>query len=174
MREVAVLGLGNVLMGDDALGPHVVHELARGWEFPENVRIEDLGTPGFDLIPFLADKRAVIIVDTVMSDGPAGTVRLYRKEQILKHAPQPRVTPHDPALKECLLSLEFSGNAPEEVVLIGVVPKGTENVCELSQEVRAALPAAVDAVLGELERLGRPAVRRSRVRESKVWWETAS
>jgi hydrogenase maturation protease len=171
IEGVAVLGLGNVLMEDDALGPHVIQALQSAYEFPEGVTVEDLGTPGLDLAPFIMGYSAAIFVDAVRADAPPGTVLTYTRDQILKVAPPPRVSNHDPALKESLLSLEFSGLGPKEVLFVGVVPKSTESRVGLSPEVRDAIPAAMDAVLAELERLGRPA-RRLAVPEARTsWWE---
>jgi hydrogenase maturation protease len=171
---VAVLGLGNVLMEDDALGPHVIDALRRGFEFPEDVILQDLGTPGLDLAPFLSGLRAAIFVDTVASGDPPGTVRIYRREEILKVPPQPRLSPHDPALKETLLALDFEGSAPREVVLVGVVPKSTMTRMGLNPEIRQAIPAAVAEVLRELARLGvaaRPTVAHE---PGPAWWEAST
>ncbi len=52
---------------------------------PDGVEVEDLGTPGLDLAPYLMDADAVVLVDTVLSDAPPGTLRLYRKEDLLRH-----------------------------------------------------------------------------------------
>ena len=49
------------------------------------------GTPGLDLTPYLMHANKLIVVDIVRSDGPAGSIRLYRRDQILQHAPQPIV-----------------------------------------------------------------------------------
>jgi hypothetical protein len=45
-HRVGVIGLGNVLMGDDAFGPWVVQTLLAEHDFPEGIAVEDLGTPG--------------------------------------------------------------------------------------------------------------------------------
>ena len=111
--EIRVLGLGNVLMGDDAAGPWVVEHLRAGWDFGPGVSVTDLGTPGLDLVPHLSGARVVVLVDTVKSDAPAGTLRLYRRDEVLKHPPGPRTSPHDPAVKETLLYLELAGAGPE-------------------------------------------------------------
>lgn len=89
--NVAVVGLGNVLMGDDALGPTVIKVLEAEYEFPRGVSVQDLGTPGLDLTPYLAGVRALIVVDTVQASGAPGEVRLYRRDEILKHPPQARL-----------------------------------------------------------------------------------
>ena len=51
MGQVSIIGLGNVLMGDDGLGPTAVMQLAAEYDFPEEVKLLDLGTPGLSLIP---------------------------------------------------------------------------------------------------------------------------
>src|SRR6266508_490834 len=70
--DIRVLGIGNVLMGDDGFGPYVVEALGARYEFPDNVSVIDVGTPGLDLAPFLIGADAIIVIDTVRSDGEAG------------------------------------------------------------------------------------------------------
>jgi hydrogenase maturation protease len=158
---INVLGLGNVLMGDDGLGPAVVNAFEAGYTVGADVQVIDLGTPGLDLLPWLADVDQVILVDTVKSDLPPGTLRVYTKDDLLRHLPSGRVGPHDPGVKEALLALEFAGRAPRDVIVIGVVPASTELRLELTPAVAAAVPVAVDAIRTTLQRLGAPAVPRA-------------
>ncbi len=169
--SVRVLGLGNVLMGDDALGPWVVEYLQAAWEFPDGVTVEDVGTPGLDLVPYLSDATHVVIVDTVRSDGEPGGLRLYRKAEILKVPPQPRLSPHDPGVKETLLALDFEGNGPNDVLLVGVIPGSVEMGVGLTPGVKDAVTRAAGEVLKELERLGRPARPRVPALSLAPWWE---
>jgi hydrogenase maturation protease len=158
-------------MGDDALGPHVIENLLAGYDFPPEVTVQDLGTPGLDLHPFLADCDVLIIVDTVRAKGPVGDLRLYRKDDILRHAPQPRLSPHDPGLKEALLSLEFASSGPQEVLLVGVIPARTGSDVGLSAVVQQAVPHAEAAVLSELGRLGHAVTCLESPRRANIWWE---
>jgi hydrogenase maturation protease len=171
--RVAVIGLGNVLMGDDAFGPWVVQTLLAEYRFAEGVTVEDLGTPGLDLMPWVTDLEALILVDTVRADATPGTLRLYRRDDVLKHPPPSRLSPHDPALKEALLTAEFAGRGPREVLLVGAVPETTAMGVRLSTALRAAVPAAAEEVLKELERLGRPATRRCNPPSPDTWWARA-
>jgi hydrogenase maturation protease len=169
--DIRVIGLGNVLMGDDGFGPHVIHTLHSTYEFPSDVSVIDVGTPGLDLTPYLMHANKLIVVDTVRSDGRPGTIRLYRRDQILRHAPQPRLGPHDPGLKETLLALEFNGTGPDEVLLIGVIPGLTAPRPHLTDAVRAAIPDAVNLVLADLTRLGAAPVPRLHPSHEQPWWE---
>jgi hydrogenase maturation protease len=167
---IAVLGLGNVLMGDDGLGPAVIRAFEAEYVVPPGVEVVDLGTPGLDLLPWLADVDVVILVDTVRSDGPPGTLRLYDKADVLRHLPAARVSPHDPGVKEALLALDFAGRAPRELLLVGVVPGETRMSLTLTPAVAAAVPVAVDAVARALARYGAAAARRPRPEGVSSCW----
>jgi hydrogenase maturation protease len=169
--RVAVIGLGNVLMGDDAFGPWVVQTLLAAYEFPEDVAVQDLGTPGLDLMPYVTDLEALVLVDTVRADATPGTLRLYRRNDILEHPPQTRLSPHDPGVKEALLTAEFAGRGPGEVLLVGAVPESTAMGVRLSPALRETVPTAAAEVLKEIERLGRRAELRSAPRPPDIWWE---
>jgi hydrogenase maturation protease len=159
-------------MGDDALGPTVISCLEAGFEPGDGVAFVDLGTPGLDLVPHLAGLEAVVIVDTVNATGRPGEVRAYGRDELLAHAPQPRLSPHDPGLKETLLALEFAGDAPRDVVLVGVIPASCQRGTDLSPAVAAAVPDAVARVLGELDRLGVPARARPEPAAPRLWWRS--
>lgn len=165
------MGLGNVLQEDDALGPYVIQTLLAGWDFPEGVAVLDLGTPGLELSPYLQGQDALIVVDTVRSDGEPGELRTYDREGLLKHPPAQRTSPHDPGLKETLLALELHDLSPQEVRVVGVIPGETGYGVGLSDPVQAAVPAVVDEVLRELERLGVPATPKPEPVEPDLWWE---
>jgi len=169
--RVAIIALGNVLMADDAAGPHVIAGLQARHDFPAAVDVQDLGTPGLDLHPHLNDCDLLIVVDTVRADGPAGEVRQYRRDDILRRAPGPRVSPHDPGLKEALLALDFAGGGPSEVLLVGVIPESTKGEIGLTPAVRTALPAVETAVLVELDRIGLAATPADPPRQIDTWWE---
>jgi hydrogenase maturation protease len=158
-------------MGDDAFGPWVVQTLLAEYTFADDLIVLDLGTPGLDVTPYVTDLRALVLVDTVRASGPPGTLRLYRRDEILAHPPAPRLCPHDPGVKEALLTAELAGGGPREVLLVGAVPARTEMGAGLSPPLRIAVPRATAEVLRELDRLGRPAVRRAVARPPEVWWE---
>ena len=168
---VTVMGLGNVLQQDDALGPFVIQTLLAGWEFADGVDVLDLGTPGLELSPYLQGLDALIVVDTVRSDGAPGELRTYDREQLLRHPPAQRTSPHDPGLKETLLVLELHDLSPPRVLVVGVIPERSGHGIGLSEPVLAAVPRAVETVLDELERLGVPATPLAEPREPDLWWE---
>ena len=166
-----VLGLGNVLMGDDAFGPWVIEELLARWEFPEDVTLLDVGTPGLDLTPYLAGADTILLLDTVRADAPPGTIRIYSRAQLLARPPQARVSPHDPGLAEALFTLAFADCAPRDVTLIGAVPELVATGIGLTSALRRAVDRAADEVVNHLAPLGlSPRLRRERSSDAP-WWE---
>jgi hydrogenase maturation protease len=165
-----VLSLGNVLMSDDGLGPAVLRAFEEQYLVGPDVTVMDLGTPGLDLSPWLADADRVVLIDTVKAPLPPGSLRVYTKADLLRCAPDVRVSPHDPGVKETLLNLEFAGRCPRDVALVGIVPAVTTMGLDLSFAVAAAVPAAVHAVVAALQQFGVVVTRRPRVMVQAPWW----
>jgi hydrogenase maturation protease len=172
--RIGVVGLGGVLMGDDAFGPYVIAVLEAAYDFPENVAVRDLGTPSLDLTGYIEELDALVVVDTVHSSGAPGELRTYDRAGILRHPVQPRVSPHEPGLKEALLIAEFDGRGPSQALLVGAIPETTATGIGMSDALRAAVPAAVGEVLKELRRLGAEATPKATPLAPDIWWEELS
>lgn len=148
--KTAIYGIGNILLGDDGIGPAVAHYLALNTSLDPNVTIEDLGTPSLDLPNYLTGYDLVIFIDAVAAAGPPGTIRLYSRDEIIATPPGIRISPHEPTINDALIVLDFAGGAPKDVVLVGVVPQTLEGGMTLSPAVAGAVPRAAGTVLAEL------------------------
>ena len=70
-----VVGCGNLLRGDDAVGPVLVRRLLdRG--LPPGVEVADAGTSGMDVAFRMRGAARVVVVDAAQTGGEPGT--LYR------------------------------------------------------------------------------------------------
>jgi hydrogenase maturation protease len=170
VRQALIGGIGNVLLGDDSIGPYVVRLLESMYDFDESVAITDLGTPALDLTHQIVGLWCLILVDSVSSDEPAGTLALYRKEDILRDTPAQRLDPHSPAMSECLMTAEMLGAMPEHVLLVGIAGKCYEPGHPLSMAVRQSVEPAIDAILHELQRLGFAFRKKALPDEPDIWW----
>jgi hydrogenase maturation protease len=170
VRRVLIAGVGNVLLGDDGVGPYVACLLNSRYEFGEGVRVEDLGTPGLDLVVHLSDADTILIVDCVSDDKPAGTITVYDRADIVRAGASIRIDGHSPALTESLMIAEFTSEEPKQIALVGISGKPADGV-ELSTSVRGALEPAIEAVLQQLDRWNIAYSPKQTVTAPDVWWE---
>jgi len=169
--RVAVLGIGNVLMGDDALGPHVIKLLEASWEPQDGLQLIDAGTPGLDLTAYLAEHEAVVVVDVVKAKGAPGEVLVYDKRALVERPPILALSPHEPGLREAILNADFLEVSPRSIRLVGVIPQAVEYRLGLSDPVRAALPAVIERIRRELAAAGVTPVPRAEPLPVDIWWE---
>ncbi len=170
MNRVLIAGVGNVLLGDDGVGPYVACLLQSRYSFPENMRVEDLGTPGLDLVVHLSEADTILIVDCVDDNKPAGTITVYQRQDIVRQGASLRIDGHSPALTGSLMIAEFAGERKKQIALIGISGKPSDGV-GLSPSVRAAIEPAIEAVLGQLRAWGIPHEHKRTVLPPAIWWE---
>jgi len=170
-EKVLVLGLGNVLMGDDAAGLYALKLLHSRYVIPEQVSLLDGGTAGMVLPSLMEGYGAVLILDTVRTGDAPGTVCRFDSGALRAASRTASTTPHDPSLNDALLLAELNGDACRELVLIGVVPKQTQPGIGLSPAVLDAMEHLLEAARMELSRLGMTVTPRETPLQPDLWWE---
>jgi hydrogenase maturation protease len=148
MARAAIFGIGNILLGDDGVGPSVARFLEQNYVFPDDVIVEDLGTPSLTLPGYLVDHEQVVFIDAVALDAPPGTIRTFTRDEIMAVEPGIRVSPHEPSINDALIMLDFCGSGPHEVTLVGIVPQTLDGGVQLSEAVAAAVPRAAEIAVG--------------------------
>jgi hydrogenase maturation protease len=150
---VLVLGLGNVLLGDDGLGAAALAHLQRAFRIPPGVRLADGGTLGLALLGPLTEAEHVILVDAVrIGDTPGRLVRLTGDDVI--DAVRDRLSPHQVGVADLLDAARLIERYPESVTLLGLVPESIELAVGRSGAVEAGLNTLVAAIVREVQNLG--------------------
>jgi hydrogenase maturation protease len=152
-HDLLILGLGNVLCGDDGLGAAAVARLAREWTCPPGVFVRDGGTLGLALVPLLEAARDVILVDAVRADATPGTLVRLEGEAVPAAALE-RLSVHQVGVADLLGALAWRGRMPRRLVLLGLVPETIDLHLGRSPAIDAALPALVAAVVADAARSG--------------------
>ena len=148
MKNVSVLGVGNVLLGDEGVGVHVVRRMMQA-DLPAHVEVVDGGTGGLDLLPYFRNKKRVIIVDALeIEDEPGSIYRLTPVE--LAARTQPIVSVHQMGVAELLEDAHLLGFNPE-ITIFGIVPKDSASCSlELTPEVERVVPKVIQMILKEI------------------------
>jgi hydrogenase maturation protease len=173
MKTIKICGVGSVLLGDDAVGPYMARWIAANYEFGEGVEVEDLGTPGLDLIAYMTGIDVLILIDSVENHAPAGTVTVFDKADITRQRPAVRLDPHSPCITESIFIAEMAGGGPEHVYLVGVTGEQMEVGAPLSDSVWQAIPLAVEKILERVVLHGGSYRKRETPIPTEIWWEEA-
>ena len=72
-----ILGIGNIVMSDEGFGVHVVRQL-KEMKYTTDVRIEEGGVGGFNLLGSLEGIERLIVVDVMMADIEPGEVLFFK------------------------------------------------------------------------------------------------
>ena len=174
--RIAVIGLGNVLMGDDGFGPYAAHLLERSFAWPADVQVAELGTQGLDLTPYVRGAEALIVLSSVHRGGAPGVLHRLGRDEVMdpglpEREPALRHSPYEPGVRGLVLTLEFTGGAPRDVWVVGAEPESVELDGGLSDRVRPALQRAVDEALAILLTLGVTPLGRAPGTPPAPWWE---
>ncbi len=144
--RVVILGVGNLLLGDEGVGVHVARRLAQV-ELPEGVEVIEAGTMPTEALGPVGDIARLVIVDAVAADGPPGAV--YRLPVSVAANTDAELSLHEFTLAEALAEWRLRGLEADRIVIIGVQPHKVEWSTELSPQVEANLPKIVDTAIAE-------------------------
>lgn len=145
--DVLILGIGNLLMGDEGVGIHVVRELETR-PLPPGVICCDGGTGSFLLLGPMQSAKRVILIDATADGEAPGTLR--RREPRFSTDYPRTLTAHDIGLKDLLDAFHLMG-APVAVTLFTVSISPLQDLSVgLSSAVAESVPRAVERILAEL------------------------
>lgn len=141
-NPVLVLGIGNLLLSDEAIGVRAVEALEQRFHLPPQVDVLDGGTCGMELIGDMADREHLIIADAVLTGDAPGTVVTLRDEEVPTLFSR-KISPHQLGLSDVLSALKLTDEFPQRLTLIGVVPESVEPRIGLTDTVSNKLDLVV-------------------------------
>lgn len=149
--KTLVLGIGNEILSDDAVGLKVVERLERELKAPD-VELKQTGVTSVELLDLLVGFDRVIIVDAIKTaTGRPGHVRVMDQADL-----GPQTTPtslHHVGLPNVLAIGKTLGlKMPEHVRIFAIEAKDVSafgGPC--CPEVEAAIPKVIDLIRAELD-----------------------
>ena len=152
MSRTLVLGVGNLLLGDEGVGVHAARAL-QDERLPEGVTVMDGGTGGFHLLSCFSDFDAIVIIDASLDTLPWGTVRLLEPRY---PSDFPRtLSAHDIGLRDLVEAAALTGAFPPIRLVAVSIAEDQPMDTSLSPAVAAAMPRVLEAVKEALTDLRR-------------------
>ena len=143
--QTLVLGIGNLLLGDEGVGVHAARELLKE-DLPQGTRVLEIGTAILDALPELEKAQRVIVLDAMAYNGDPGTI--YRIPHHQCRGSLNIASMHGFDLFRTL-ALTERRHLPE-VLVLGVEPAHLDWSTDLSAPVAEALPLLLETVRREI------------------------
>lgn len=150
IADTLILGIGNVLMGDEGFGVHFAR-MMENEDLPPGVAVLEGGTAGMQLMEAIESHRYVLLVDATLDKRPPGTVREI-KPRFSSDYPAAMST-HDIGLKDLISGLTFLGKLPEVYLFVVSVAELQPMYIGLSSEVEVALASVKEKILNRINQL---------------------
>ena len=163
--KVLLLGIGNLLFGDEGIGVHFINYIGEKYQFEGEPQIDivDGGTLAQRLIPIIVEYDQVIIIDTINAPGvKAGEVYFFNFDAV-PDAVDWQGSAHEVEMLQTLNMMDLAGDRPSTMIM-GVVPTVIEATeFSLSEGVEAAVPLMERTLLDHLKTIGINAVKKAEV-----------
>jgi hydrogenase maturation protease len=156
--RIAVVGVGNILMGDEGIGVRVVQALEKSSakETKRGVEFFDAGTALHALLPQLEGYDRMIVVDTVQGGEAPGTIYRFTLEDLEKRrggkADGLMMSIHEMDVEDTLSMARLTQKLPPEIIFIGVEPEKVELKEELSSTLEKRMGEYIRTVEQEIDR----------------------
>jgi len=152
--KTAIMGFGNPVRSDDAIGIYVIEQLKEKLPDSEDISIFDMGTAAFEVLFGLKGHDKIILVDGVLnSNEPVGTLFKVPAEEVMK-APQddPLVFLHGMKWDQALSYTKkiLQDEYPEDIQVYLVAIENTKLEIDMSDVVKQAGDKVVQHILEDL------------------------
>ena len=152
MKDIMVVGIGNLLMQDDGVGVHVIRQLEK-LGLPEEIGLIDGGTHSYDLVDIFCEANKLIIVDAMQAGGEPGTIYRAPLEELgLKAEANDCISLHQLHFTDAMHMVNLLGHQPQAIVF-GVEPATVDLGLELSPKVAQKLPRLIELIQIEIQNL---------------------
>lgn len=151
MKQITVLGIGNILLQDEGFGVRIIEELQRRYRFSGNLQVIDGGTLGMDLLRFITGTTKLLVVDAIDGGGAPGVFYRFAGDEVKAYF-RSKVSLHELGIRDVLAVLEVLDEPIAEVVVMGVQPAVLELGLELTPVVASRVAKTVTAVIDQLEK----------------------
>ena len=149
-RAVGILGVGNLLLGDEGFGVHCIKRLAGKYRFPDQVTLLDGGTAGIMLAPFIEDQDILYVIDVIALEGDPGSIHCFTGEELWRSPVTARMSPHQVGLVEILELCRLRDRLPDYLEMITVIPADLSMGIGLSPMLASSLERVETHLLAAL------------------------
>ena len=153
-KKIGIIGLGNPLRRDDAVGLLLLQYLQQNKKNLSNtIDFIDGGTSGMKLLHLLKNYETVLLLDAVDFKGKPGEIKQFTIDEIKNQKIQIFLSTHEPDFLTVYALLKKLDKVPNRLVIFGVQPKDLSFGTGLSHEIHCVIPSLQKQILIDIQSL---------------------
>lgn len=140
--KIVILGIGNEIKGDDAIGPNTAWKLGELFKKNDDVFVFDGGTVPENYTGLIRKENPthIILVDAVEIKKEPGYIKVVQKEEIANY----NLSTHAMPVSFLIMFMEATIDA--DIILIGIQPKKMDPGDGISKEVEKSIGIVVNTL----------------------------
>ncbi len=153
MKKLLVLGVGNILMMDEGIGVHAVHEFWKEKEDFDDTLVDfiDGGTFTQDIFYLFEEYEQVLVLDIVRAGHEPGTIYSLDEGDLIQNEKQ-MLSLHDVDLLDSLDMAQMRGHRPT-IKIVGIEPEKIDWGTQMTPVIVKAFPAFMKVARKHIEKL---------------------
>ncbi len=152
MKDLAILGVGNILEKDDGVAIYATKYLEKNYRFSPEIDIINGGVEGINLLNLFMEYKHIIILDAIEIDDEVGSIYHIPSEELTGYGLNSGGA-HEIGVLQCFDILELMGKEKPKSSVLGIVPEIIDVEIGLSNTMQNRFETYIDTLLKILEQL---------------------
>jgi len=150
MKELAILGVGNILEKDDGVAIYATKFLEKNYSFSPSVDIINGGVEGINLLNLFMEYAYVLILDAIEIEDEAGSIYHIPSNELTGYGLNSGGA-HEIGVIQCLDILELMDKELPQSSVLGIVPDEIDLHIGLSKILREKFDLYIQTLLDILK-----------------------
>jgi len=152
MKDLAILGVGNILEKDDGIAIYACSYLERNYNFEPNIDIVNGGVEGINLLNMFMEYKHIIILDAIEIEDTPGSIYHIPAHELTGYGLNSGGA-HEIGVLQCFDILELMGKEIPKSSVLGIIPKEIDVHIGLSEVLEEKFGVYVQTLLNILKEL---------------------
>ena len=151
MKDIVVLGVGNILEMDDGVAVYATKYLQSNYTFTPAIKIINGGVEGINLLNLFMEHEHIIILDAIEIDDEPGSIYHIPSSELSGYGLNSGGA-HEIGVLQCFDILELMGRELPQSSVLGIVPHIIDVRIDLSQTLKEQFPRYIKILLDILKK----------------------
>ncbi len=160
MKNIAILGVGNILEKDDGIAIYATSYLEQNYTFSPNIDIINGGVEGINLLNMFMEYDYILILDAIEIEDEMGSIYHIPANELTGYGLNSGGA-HEIGVIQCFDILELMGKPLPESSVLGIVPHIIDVEIGLSEAMREKFDTYIETLLKILKEFNIEVVEKS-------------